>query len=99
MLRMCLLIPDNILQQAGVTEREALAELACRLFDADKLDFNAAARLAKLDRSGFESELRARGLPIVHYTEEDYRQDRETIERLRGKREQESQFRADTEHD
>src|SRR5207244_3804846 len=72
---MTLSIPDDILREAGLTEREALTELACRLFDAEKLDFNAAARLAGLGRPELERELLARKLPIVHYGEEEFRPD------------------------
>ncbi|MBY0261658.1 MAG: UPF0175 family protein, partial [Phycisphaerales bacterium] len=82
---MCLLIPDDILKQAGLSEREALIEIACRLFDAERLEFNDAMRLAGLERVGFEAELRARGLAVTHYTQEDYEMDREAIEALRGR--------------
>ena len=30
-------IPDDLLKEAGLDEREALVEFACRLFDAGKL--------------------------------------------------------------
>lgn len=80
--RMGLFIPDDIFKQAGLTERDALIELACRLFDSDRLDFNAAARMAGLSRADLENELRARNLPIIHYTEEDYQQDMGTTKHL-----------------
>ena len=79
---MDLSIPDDILKQAGLTEDEALVELACHLFDTDRLDFPTAARMAHLDRMGFERELRSRNLPVIHYTEEHYEQDRATIAHL-----------------
>jgi predicted HTH domain antitoxin len=79
---MGVVIPDDILRQAGITEQEALIELACRLFDSDRLDFPAAARLAGLERVQFERELRTRNLPVIHYTQDDFRQDLETIEHL-----------------
>ena len=34
---MPVIIPDETLKQAGLTEKEALIEIAWRLFDADKL--------------------------------------------------------------
>jgi hypothetical protein len=34
---MTITIPDDILRDAGLTEREALIELACRLYDAEKI--------------------------------------------------------------
>jgi predicted HTH domain antitoxin len=44
-------IPDDVLQQAGIDEREALCELACRLFDTGKLSLFFAAKLAGLSRA------------------------------------------------
>jgi predicted HTH domain antitoxin len=76
-------ILSEVLREAGITEREALVELACRLFDADRLDFNAASRLAGLDRISFERELLSRGLPVVHYSIDDLVQDRATLEAIR----------------
>ena len=37
-------IPDHVLRQAGLTERDALVEFACRLFDAGKITLWSAAR-------------------------------------------------------
>jgi predicted HTH domain antitoxin len=65
-------IPDDILKRAGVTERELLIELACRLFDAEKLGKGEAAALCGLDRPAFEDELDKRGLAMYHMTDEDW---------------------------
>lgn len=81
---MTIIIPDDILQQAGLTEREALIEFACRLFDADKLTRHAAARLAGLDRVAFEIELRKRGIAVYRPTVKDFRSDMETLRQLRA---------------
>ena len=43
-----------MLRQAGLTERNALVEFACRLFDAGKITLWSAAQLAGLDRNGIE---------------------------------------------
>ncbi|HYE60687.1 MAG TPA: UPF0175 family protein [Phycisphaerales bacterium] len=69
-------VPDDILKQAGVTERDLLIELACRLFDAEKLVKADAARLCGLDRPAFENELHKRRLPLYHTSLEDYELDR-----------------------
>jgi len=79
---MTLSIPEDILKEAGLTERDALIEFACRLFDAEKLDLNTAARLAGMERVHFEIELRNRKIPIYRPTVEEFRQDMETIRRL-----------------
>jgi len=83
---MSLFIPDDILKESGLSDREMLVEVACRLFDADRLDFNAAARLAGLGRAELERELLTRNLAITHYSEEDARQDFETIAHLEATR-------------
>jgi predicted HTH domain antitoxin len=51
------IIPDVTLKQAGLTEKDALIEIACRLFDGDKLHLWPAAKLAGLSRDEFESAL------------------------------------------
>ncbi len=83
---MTLTIPDEILKQAGLTEREALTEFACRLFDAERLPLWPAAKLAGLSRAEMEDELRRRGIPIYRPTVEDLTQDMAAIEQLRKKR-------------
>ncbi len=37
-----LIVPDEMLRQAGLSEREALLEFACRLFDAGRLSLWSA---------------------------------------------------------
>jgi predicted HTH domain antitoxin len=73
---MTITIPDDILKRAGVTERDILVELACRLFDAEKLSKAEASALCGLDRPGFENELYKRRLPLFHTSLEDYEIDR-----------------------
>lgn len=77
---MPLLIPDDVLRQAGVTEREARLEFACRLFEAGKLDLHAAATLAELTRQDFEDALLARGIAVHRPAVDDLRRD---VEHLR----------------
>jgi predicted HTH domain antitoxin len=80
---MPLTISDEILREAGVTEREARIELACRLFDVEKLGLWPAAKLAGLTRAEFEGELHVRQIPAYRPTLEDVARDAKTIERLR----------------
>jgi predicted HTH domain antitoxin len=86
---MCLFIPDDILKQAGITDSEAKIELACRLYDTDRLDLWPAAQLAGLSRVEFEIELAKRGLPLIHYSHEDFEQDMRSLEHLRAVQENE----------
>jgi predicted HTH domain antitoxin len=79
---MPLTISDETLRAAGLNEREALIEFACRLFDAGKLSLPAASKMAGLGRVEFESELFARDIPAYRVTLEDYLQDMAALKRL-----------------
>jgi predicted HTH domain antitoxin len=79
---MPLTISDELLKDAGLTEREALIEFACRMFDADRLTKPMALRVSGLSRVEFERELINRGLPIIHYTEEMWEQDLEALAKM-----------------
>ena len=68
---MPLTLSDEILQKAGMTTDEARVEIACRLFDAGKLDLWPAAQLAELSRVAFEAELMKRKIPLYRLTLED----------------------------
>jgi predicted HTH domain antitoxin len=72
---MTLTIPDDIAKLVGLTDRDLLIELACRLYDAERLDLFHAARLAGLDRVGFESALWHRGISVYRPTVEDLEHD------------------------
>lgn len=77
-------IPDDIASQAGITAHEVMIELACRLFDGERLALWPAARLAGLSRVEFESELRKRGIAVYRPTPEDIEIDAETIRAMDG---------------
>jgi predicted HTH domain antitoxin len=79
---MPLIISDETLREAGLSEREALTEFACRVFDAGKLTLWAAARLAGLSRVAFEQELRARGIAVHRPGPEDLADDLAALDRL-----------------
>ena len=50
-------IPDDVLERAGITEKEALLELACRLFDTGRLSLFFAAKRAGMAQPEFEDVL------------------------------------------
>jgi predicted HTH domain antitoxin len=79
---MNLTIPDEVAKQLGLTEKELLVELACRLFDADRLFLPDAARMAGLERPEFEGELKRRGIAAYRPTVEEFEQDLATLKRL-----------------
>ena len=81
---MPLLIPDATLRAANLTEQEARVEIACFLYQAQRLHLWPAAQLAGMSRDEFWSELLRRGIAVFTVTEEDLRCDMETLDRVLG---------------
>lgn len=79
---MPLVIPDDALEAAGLSEREAKLEIACRWFDEGKLTIGHAARLANVTELEFETELGLRGIPRFRYTDEMLDHDVEALKKL-----------------
>jgi predicted HTH domain antitoxin len=77
-------IPDDVLKREGLTEKEMRIELACRLFDAQKMSKAEAGRLSGLSRDEFNAELMARNLPVIRIDEEYMAQEFEAIEKMRA---------------
>jgi predicted HTH domain antitoxin len=80
---MSITISDELLREAGMSDREALLEIACRLFDAGKLTLPLAARLAGLSRGEMEDQLLDRKIALYRPTLDDYRDDVETLRKLK----------------
>ena len=78
---MCLVLPDEILRAAGVSEQEARVELACALFAAGRLSLWPAAQLAGLSRAEMEDALAARKIPVYRPTLEEVLGDAEKLRR------------------
>ncbi len=79
---MPVVISDQTLEQAGMTEREALIEIACRLFDIGKLHLWPAEQMAGMSRVEFEQELMDRKISVYRPTIEDLHQDLAALKRL-----------------
>jgi predicted HTH domain antitoxin len=79
---MPLVISDEMLKAAGMSEREAKVEIACRWFDAGRLTIGAAACLAGLSEVELERQLEVRGIPRYRYTEEMLEHDVEVLKKL-----------------
>src|SRR5258708_22445977 len=90
---MPVVIPDEVLQETGLTERELLIELACRLFDIEKLDLWPAAKLVGLSRGEMEQELWKRKIPIYRPTVADLEQDLAASKRFDELRKREQEAR------
>lgn len=76
-------ISDQLLAEAGLSEKDAKLEIACRLYDAGKLTMPQATRLAEIDRTGFETAMLARGLPLLRLDERYGAEEVRSLERLR----------------
>ncbi|MDR3636980.1 MAG: UPF0175 family protein [Isosphaeraceae bacterium] len=79
---MPVVISDETLQEAGLSEQEARVEFACHLFDQDRLTLWKAAELAGLTRPEFEEELSRRKIPLYRPTAEDVVDDLAALKRL-----------------
>ena len=79
---MALVITDEELSEAGLTDQEARLELACRLFDVGKLALWPAAKFAGMRRIEFEEELGRRKISVYRPTSEDLDREIEALERL-----------------
>jgi predicted HTH domain antitoxin len=82
---MPVVISDEALKPAGLTESEAIVEIACHLYDVGKLSLWPAAKMAGMQRSEFEQVLIDRKNPVYRPTLEDLAEDLATLEKLRGR--------------
>ena len=81
------MIPDDILKATNLDERAMLVELACHLFDKERLSLHQASQLAGMNRADFEDELHDRQIPIYRYDLEDFQEDMRTLEEWRKEQE------------
>ncbi len=79
---MPVVISDETLRDAGLTEDEALVEIACRLFGAGKLALWPAAKLAGVSRNAFEQALRERRIAVYRPDERDLAEDIAALDKL-----------------
>jgi predicted HTH domain antitoxin len=75
-----LTIPDDVLQAAGLTERECLVGLAVHLYTERRVTIAQAVRLSGLTRSELEEELARRNISL--YSVDDLRRDVSDPEKL-----------------
>jgi predicted HTH domain antitoxin len=70
------------IRELGLSEAEALLDLAVGLFTESRLTLGKAASLAKITQSDFQRELGRRGISM-HYDVEDFRADMRTLANLK----------------
>jgi len=78
---MPLVIPDEVMNAAGLTGDEAKKELAISLFQQERLTLGQASRFADVSQEQFQAWLAARQIPL-HYGIPDFEQDLETLRNL-----------------
>jgi predicted HTH domain antitoxin len=78
---MSVVIPDDILQAAKMTEAELKREIAIMLYQQKKISIGKARRLAEMSLIEFQREIARRGI-CVNYDVEDFQADLKTLQEL-----------------
>lgn len=78
---MSVIIPDDILQSARMSESELKLEIAIMLFEKDLISIGKARRLAGMNLLEFQREISSRGI-CIHYDVEEFEQDIKTLQEL-----------------
>ena len=76
---MSLVIPDEFLQTAKISEAELRWEIAVLLFEQEKITLGTASQFAGMNQLEFQQILGKRKISI-HYGVEEFRQDLKTLE-------------------
>jgi predicted HTH domain antitoxin len=84
---MSLVIPDEFLQTAHISEADLKLEIVILLFQQEKITLGTASQFAGMNQLEFQRILGSRKIPI-HYGVEDFRQDLKTLEANGSDREQ-----------
>jgi predicted HTH domain antitoxin len=80
-----LIINDEQLRHSGLNEQQLRLELAIFLFQKDIFSLGKAAEFCGLHKMQMQMELGKREIPL-HYTEEMFRQEIETLNKMRNDR-------------
>lgn len=75
---MSVIIPDDILQSAEMSEAELKLEIAIMLFQQDKISLGKARSLAGMSLLDFQREIASRGI-CIHYDVDEFEEDIQTL--------------------
>lgn len=75
---MPIIIPDDILRKAKITEKDFLIDIAVYLYDKKRLSIGQAKRLAGLNQLEFQKALADRGV-YLNYDVEEFHKDLKTL--------------------
>ncbi|MBB4638585.1 UPF0175 family protein [Longimicrobium terrae] len=79
---MSLIIPDDLLSAAKLSEQAMAVEVAILLYQQNRVSLGKAARFAKLDRCALQQIMALRGVPI-NYDVHEFEADLATLRELR----------------
>jgi predicted HTH domain antitoxin len=75
---MSVVIPDEFLETAHISESDLKLEIAVLLFQQEKITLGTASQFAGMNQLEFQRILGSRKIPI-HYDVEDFQQDLRTL--------------------
>lgn len=78
---MSVVITDELLKNARISEQEFRLELAIFLFEKEIFTLGKASKFAGIHRIKLQKELAKRKIP-VHYDYQEYLKDKETVEQM-----------------
>lgn len=78
---MSVIIAEDILQSAQMTEAELRQEIAVLLFERGRLSMGQASKLAQMSQYQFQSFLASRQIPI-HYDVAEFEADLHTLREM-----------------
>ncbi|MDJ1181186.1 UPF0175 family protein [Roseofilum sp. BLCC_M91] len=78
---MAVLIPDDILKAAEMSEAQLKLEIAILLFQQDRISIGKARHLAGMHLLEFQKEIASRGI-CIHYDVEEFEEDMKTLQAL-----------------
>ena len=76
---MSIVIPDETIQAAGISEAELIEEIAIMLFQQERLTLGQASQLARMNQLQFQRRLASRKIPL-HYDIAELREDVKSLE-------------------
>ncbi|HEY9798112.1 MAG TPA: UPF0175 family protein [Leptolyngbyaceae cyanobacterium] len=76
---MSVVVSDDILQAAGMSEAELKLEIAIMLFQQEKLSIGKASHLAGINQIQFQQLLARRGI-CIHYDVAEFQEDLKNLQ-------------------
>lgn len=80
-MQITLSLPDSLSQTENFNQSDWLREIACALFQQERVSLSRASKIAGIELMDFQKLLADRGI-CVHYDVEDFEQD---VQSLRGR--------------